>query len=268
MEPDGIICELINSIRQEVIISKNFWLGLIFSSVSWLNESWAGTVRTVYSDGVTMLPIYLRMGQSSVLRFTERPKKVVLGNSNYYSVEFIDNDLALQPLGAVTTNLFVYGQKYVYGFILKTNQGASYDDLVQVDLKENKQTPRAEEKRPLLKDVSKPKIIFTVGKALKVTLAAVKKFSGANGSASPYVFDLLLENFSRNKIDLKTFRLELWNGKVKFSPQEIIFRDEKLNSGEMTTARIFAATKKRSDLVLHVAIQKQSTKVPISGRFL
>ncbi|MEK6774183.1 MAG: hypothetical protein AABY64_09595 [Bdellovibrionota bacterium] len=82
----------------------------------------AGTVRTAYSDGVTMLPVNLRMGQSTILRFFEKPRKVVLGNSNYYSVEFIDNDLAIQPLGAVTTNCFVYGVKNVYGFILRTNQ--------------------------------------------------------------------------------------------------------------------------------------------------
>ena len=43
-------------------------------------ELQAGTVRTVYSDGVTMLPVSLRMGQSTVLRFSEKPKKVVLGN--------------------------------------------------------------------------------------------------------------------------------------------------------------------------------------------
>lgn len=232
------------------------------------NVSSGGTVRTVYSDGITMLPIYLRMGQSSVLRFVERPKKVILGNSNYYSVEFIDNDLALQPLGAVTTNLFVYGQKNVYGFILKTNQGANYDDLVQVEIKENKQKSSPEKIPSILKEVSRPKISFDIGKNLKVTLSQVQKFIGNKGNATPYVFDLIIENTSQNLIDLKKSNFELWSGKIKLSPQEVIFKDENLKAGKITTARIFASPQKGNDLTLQVNIQKLTVKNSISRRFL
>ena len=64
--------------------------------------------------------IHLSMGQSTILRFKEKPKKVVVGNANYMHIEFINNDLAIQPLSPITTNLFVYADfGRTYGFKLK-----------------------------------------------------------------------------------------------------------------------------------------------------
>ena len=57
----------------------------------------AGGIRTVQVNDKKMQRIYLKMGRATVLRFTSKPKKVVIGNQNYYAVEFIDNDLTIQP---------------------------------------------------------------------------------------------------------------------------------------------------------------------------
>ena len=231
-----------------------------------LTKSQAGTVRTTYSDGVAMLPVNLKMGQSTVLRFVEKPRKVVLGNSNYYSVEFIDNDLAIQPLGAVTTNLFVYGVKNVYGFILKTNQAGNYDDLVQVDLKETKLSSLTKMTvRPSpLKEVSRPRVSFQVGNDLKVTLLRVLRFE----KKYFYVMDLQLENISKSEIDLSKTEMVLSRGKIKLSPQEFIFREIKLKPGEITIARGFVSINKKTDMSLGVQFKNIKASQIILGRFL
>ena len=71
-------------------------------------NSFAGQIRTIHMNPDKMRLVNLRMGQSTVLRFTDKPKKIVIGNQNYYSVEFIENDVTIQPLGRVKTNLFIY----------------------------------------------------------------------------------------------------------------------------------------------------------------
>ena len=91
-------------------------------------------VRDVTTSSSSMETIYLVMGKSTVLRFSEKPLKGIVGNQNYYSLEFIENtnDVTIQPLGTVSTNLFIYGKNHVYGFILKTAMTGNYDDLVKV----------------------------------------------------------------------------------------------------------------------------------------
>ena len=99
-----------------------------FISVS----AFAGKIRTIEVSSKRMEPIYLKLGQSTVLRFRETPKKVVVGNQNYFNVEFIGNDITVQPQGAVKTNLFVYGEYHTFGFILNAGSYSQYDDLVNV----------------------------------------------------------------------------------------------------------------------------------------
>ncbi len=107
----------------------------------------ASGIRTVQVNNSKMQLIYLKMGRATVLRFTAKPKKVVIGNQNYYSVEFIDNDLTIQPLGKVETNLFVYTPYRIYGFILRVCQSCRSDDLVFVKWKSNYQWPKVTAKK-------------------------------------------------------------------------------------------------------------------------
>lgn len=237
---------------------------MIFLSAFILEISQAGTVRTVYSDGVKMIPIQLRMGQSTVLRFAERPKKVVLGNSNYYSVEFIENDLALQPQGTMTTNLFVYGVKNVYGFILSTNQTNYYDDLVQVDLVENKIHKTEQTQKKWFKEISSPKQSIALGKDLKVTLAKIYKIQGKEF----YLMDLFIENILSKEISLKYLEMTLQRGKEKLSPQELTLSKESLKRGEIAQARIFVTISSRADVVLMVNHGKMKSKMIVKTRSL
>ena len=113
------------------------------------------SVRTVEANERGIAPIYLGLGRSTVLRFRERPKKVVLGNQNYFNIEFIESDLAIQPTGIVSTNLFVYGEAHTYGFSLHVSGGASGDDLVHVSWREPRIETLASSQGIEVKEVSK-----------------------------------------------------------------------------------------------------------------
>ena len=206
------------------------------------------------------------MGQTTVLRFIEKPKKVVLGNTNYYTVEFIDNDLALKPLGAVTTNLFVYGVKNVYGFILRTNQTSNYDDIVQVDLKENKFNPKviAAVIQSSFKETSRLKLLMQVGPELKVTLQRIQRFDGKDF----YLLDFLVENTTKNEVDLSKIEIFLNRGKSKLSPQEFILQESRLKSGEITSGRVFVSIGKKTEVSLEIHYMGKSVRQTILGKFL
>lgn len=107
----------------------------------------ASSIRTVQVNDRKMQLVYLKLGRATVLRFTAKPKKVVIGNQNYFSVEFIDNDLTIQPLGKVETNLFVYTPYRTYGFVLRVCSSCRTDDLVFVKWKSNYQWPKVTTKK-------------------------------------------------------------------------------------------------------------------------
>ena len=118
---------------------KQFILASVLLCVSL--TALASSIRTVQVNDRKMQLIYLKMGRATVLRFTAKPKKVVIGNQNYYAVEFIDNDLTIQPLGKVETNLFVYTPYRTYGFILRVCSSCRSDDLIFVKWKSNYRGP-------------------------------------------------------------------------------------------------------------------------------
>ena len=124
---------------------KQFILALVLLCCSAV--AIASGIRTVQVNAKKMQLIYLKMGRATVLRFTAKPKKVVIGNQNYYAVEFIDNDLTIQPQGKVETNLFVYTPYRTYGFILRVCRSCRSDDLVFVKWKSNYQGPKVTTKK-------------------------------------------------------------------------------------------------------------------------
>jgi hypothetical protein len=90
-------------------------------------------IREIFTNDKEMKTINLSLGRSTILSFTDKPVKVVAGNSNYVNIEYVGTDLTLQPLAKVDTNLFVYTQnKTKYGFHLKVGGLEKYDDMVYV----------------------------------------------------------------------------------------------------------------------------------------
>ncbi|MBX9765898.1 MAG: hypothetical protein K2X47_01385 [Bdellovibrionales bacterium] len=225
---------------------------------------WGGNVRTVDTDSSYMAPVNLRMGQSTVLRFPEKPKKVILGNSNYYSIEFIDNDVAIQPLGTIPTNLFVYGPKNVYGFLLRTVVGGAYDDLIQVNLKQNFKLATATVKILSVREVSRPNFTFPVGKNLNVKLSRVQRYKHGDFS----ILDFTIENSSRGNVSLSNLVLTVESQKKRISPQELVLKDFILGPEGKTTARLMLNLTPRRDFSLNIRWQGKTLRQIVSGRFL
>ena len=98
-------------------------------------------VRTLFMDANQMETVRPAIGRSTVLRFPKKPGRVIVGNQNYYKIEFTGDDLTIQPQGAVPTNLFVYADGGIYGFLLSPVTGGDYDDLVTVRAKKKPKGP-------------------------------------------------------------------------------------------------------------------------------
>jgi len=96
-------------------------------------------VRTISPSETDINRVYLKLGRSTVLRFSDTPVRAVIGNQNYFNLEFIkgSNDLTIQPLAKNTTNLFVYTESKTYAFYLEFHP-KKYDDLVNVKNSQDK----------------------------------------------------------------------------------------------------------------------------------
>lgn len=169
-------------------------------------SAFAERVRTLTVDDKKMYPVYLMMGRSTVLSFEEKPKKVVIGNKNYYELEFVEgkSHITLQPQGNVTTNMFVYGAKNVYGFILKTRSVGGYDDLIKVKWKDDKKFKRVKGKLlkvPFFKEKIINKSIY-LGK-LKIFVKRALKIK-----KDSYALDLEFLNTGKNKVNLDNIRIQ------------------------------------------------------------
>jgi hypothetical protein len=104
-------------------------IGLVFI---WVKFSWAKDARTVRLNDEKMAPIFVHPGQSVILNFPVKPNKVILGNKGLFSVEYVENDLAVSALTSTAkSNLFVFLTGRRFGFDLITTM-APGDEIVLV----------------------------------------------------------------------------------------------------------------------------------------
>lgn len=221
----------------------------------------AGAVRTIGVGQDSMAPIYLKLGKSTVLRFTDKPRKVVVGNQNYYGLEFVENDLAIQPLGAVATNLFVYTESRTYGFLL--TPGERYDDLVFVRWKSSVEKFLARHEPPPPRE-SKPGLTFRIGKVLKVTIETVKSLA----NLKLHVIDGTIENAGKKEIALSGVTLQAERAATRLEKQETVFAKDKLKPKEKSKVRLVLKLDQKSDFSLEGKFGDESSKVIVGRRFL
>ncbi len=75
--------------------------------------------RRIYLDDKQTQTVRIGTGHSTILNFPTKPSKVVLGNKGTFSVEYIENDLAVTALShTARSNLFVYLEGRRFGFDL------------------------------------------------------------------------------------------------------------------------------------------------------
>ena len=171
----------------------------------------AGEVRRLVLGETQTGAIRLRLGRSTVLRFAGPPQKIITGNNNYFNFEFVKNDLSIQPLERVESNLFVYGKKRTYGFVLEFPGGERYDDLVMV----LPETPRKKPPPPAKKTI-RPRILRA---SERLELALWPPTPSPLGEGV-FILDVELMNLSdkritTDKIDLPWGRLPLPIGAEK-----------------------------------------------------
>lgn len=221
----------------------------------------ASNVRNIAVNNQSMAPIFLKLGKSTVLRFPDKPKKVVLGNQNYYGLEFIENDLAIQPLGAVGTNLFVYTEGHTYGFLL--TPGERYDDLVFVHWKYSDASPREQAATTPGKSTN-PKVSFMAGKDLKIT---VVKVAGPS-TFGLHLIDCLIENQGKSEADLSTISLVATRQGRPLAEQHMAVETEKLKPKGQTRARIILKLDEKKDISIDAKWKGGTGKGSISRKFL
>ena len=229
---------------------------------------YTGQVRTIHTNDKAIKTIHLSMGQSTILRFAEKPKKVVLGNANYVHIEFINNDLAIQPLESVTTNLFVYADfGRTYGFKLKVGNSPHYDDLVNVRWRAKgkiklakKKTFKRKKKLKQRKLTKKPQFRFD---KFLMTVESVSKHNVLN----LYFVDLKIKNVSDSSLSLKPVKIKLIR-KNKPLFGQVVIDSYSLKQGEVTKARIILRLEKKSPFTLKADFRQESKTVLISKKHL
>ena len=168
-----------------------------------------------------------------MIRFREKPQKVVVGNQNYFNIEFIGKDVTLQPQAIVTSNLFVYTKNHTYGFLLKVGEHGGYDDLVKVEWRslplnfKTKRNPKAKSMPP--RDIG-----LTLKGRLLLKLERVEKAS----TKGLYFMDLLLKNVSLASIDTAGLTIFV-TAKGKRLPFQSLIQSKSIPKGAITRGRVF-----------------------------
>lgn len=234
---------------------KVFIIGLLISQMT------HAKVRELYVNQNEMGIVNLKMGQSTILRFQEKPKKVVIGNQNYFNVEFIDNDVTIQPLGSAKTNLFVYGEYNTYGLLIDVNNQSNYDDLVIVKRGLKPQTapiePKPKERRPNV-------LIFErfIGKELRISFD--KMFF--HELMKVYVIDLTFQNPKSDLIKTEKLSIKLSQANKPIEDIKLIFDDAK--AGVPLKARILFRIPTKKSFTLYVDYNGNEMKQIIEEKYL
>jgi hypothetical protein len=225
-------------------------------------------VRDLEISSGEMGKIYLKMGKSTILRFADKPKKVVIGNQNYFNVEFIDNDVTIQPLGVATTNLFVYGEYQTYGLILSVIGHDNYDDLVMVKRKSFSPTMGLAPKEK--KDL-KPKKIINNQINLKGRLGDLLLIDVPNIFCPPsmgiYVMDVNLTNKSKELLKSEDVTIALSRNGKPLEDQKVIFRQDGATTGNTLNSRLFFKSPQTS-FTLSVKYKGKEWKQIVDGKYL
>lgn len=98
--------------------------------VLFCGSAWGKEVKTVNLSENQIYQVKLALGKTTLLRFDEKPQKIIIGNKNYFNVENTGQDVALQPLGRITTNMFVYTEKQTFSFDLLACENCHSDDFL------------------------------------------------------------------------------------------------------------------------------------------
>lgn len=235
-------------------------LSLVMLAFSLETFSQRKEVREIDTNDRLMKIVNLTMGRSTVLSFQEKPVKVVSGNSNYFNVEFVGNDLTLQPLAPVETNLFVYTEKGTkFGFLLKVGSSSIYDDILYIKWKSQNEI--------LMKKLRPQKLLQSfkiyIGKDLEIN---VKRFVRL-GEIKTYLLDFEVYN-KGEKIKTSSINVSVSRGNQRFRGQKLIFEKDNVKKDESTRARLLLRIEHPQDFSFSVKLNDKEVKSIITKDYL
>ena len=231
----------------------------IILAIAALLSCYAGIVRILPTGDDKMEPIRLKVGNTTILRFAGKPHKTVLGNTRFFKVGYVENDVTIQPLGEASTNLFVYTKSGSYGFILTANTFGEYDDLVKVH---RKQTSGRYLLARKTKRAQSPTLSLT---SLKASVEGV-----TNPQKGMLEISLKVGNKTLQKIPTGKIRpFVTFKGK-RVSPQKAYFKKASLAPKETTEAKVVLILEEQETqgLKLHLAYKGESAEITLHGRNL
>jgi len=223
-------------------------------------------IREVYTNDRVIKPIYLALGRSTILKFREKPTNVVVGNKNYYNIEYINNDLTIQPLGAVNTNLFVYTEnKRTYALLLKIVPPNRYDDIVHIRWKSHFSLMGNNQKSNKRKKIVKfEPMTLDIEGLLKIKIDKLIRTTKENS----YFLQFSITNQTGRKISTNKIDIFLTRSNKRLDSQKLFFRKEKINKNEKTQARMFLSLNEKTAFSVNAKLNGKNQKIIISGKYL
>lgn len=212
-----------------------------------------------------MKVVNLTLGRSTVLSFDDKPVKVVLGNSNYFNVEFIGNDLTIQPLASIETNLFVYTQKQSkYGFIIRVGNTSLYNDIIYVKWKSPKSDVAKDKIEIVTLKVRPVQKVVLINKGIEIKLVKITKLKGAE----TYLFDFMIRNIGKNIFPLNSIDLYVTQAGKRILEQKLVLEKDQLRANEALRARIITKMEKSKSFSVNFVNQKKIIQKIVPKEFL
>ena len=222
-------------------------------------------IREVDTNDRTMKTVNLTMGRSTILSFTDKPVKVVAGNSNYFNIEYIGNDLTIQPLANVETNLFVYTEsKGKYGFHLKVGPVFNYDDIIYIRWK----SPYLmDDKVSSVAKLPPQKVMRSRTIKLNGLELIAYRFVRLRGTKS-YFIEFEIKNKGVSQIPLKSLDVFASRNNERLKGQKIVFDKETLDVHGNCKGRLFLSIPENEDFSLYFLYQEKLERMIISKIYL
>lgn len=205
-----------------------------------------------------ILEVYLSLGKTTLLRFEEKPQKIIIGNKNYFNLETTDNDIALQPLSRATTNLFVYLKDQTYSFILKTCDACNYDDFIIVKKKQDSVEEIVITKKPLNLQKKISKLIQF--KNISVYFEDIERFDKKR------LMRFEIGNMSKKSVQASEIEFQLFDLRGAIN-SEHAFESFYLDPGK-TRGRLVFSLKDLTNVTLRITIGKETKTLQLERRIL
>ena len=165
--------------------------------------------------------------------------------------------MTLQPLANTTSNMFVYGDGFTYGFILKVDHSTDYDDLVFIRTKVPSFAQPAAEKASVKVPVAKKDLKFTivVSKNSKIELQGdVFKW---NESIKSFYADIYITVKAQKTIPTDSVKIQILSSGQDVTTIKPVFEKDQINQNVKSRTRIFADVNLKQALKLRMQINKE-----------